>query len=137
MKAPLLKLAFVCTMVFMCTVSKAQKATKDSSNTVYAEVETLPLFPGGIPAFSDYISKNLRYPKEAFDKKIEGRVNVTFVIEKDGSITGVKPVGKYDSVLSQEAVRVVAASPQWKPGVQNNKYVRVQFTVPIVFNLKK
>ena len=137
MKATLLKLAFICTIVLSYTTSKAQKATKDSSNTVYAAVETIPQFPGGIPAFSDYISKNLRYPKEAYDKKIEGRVNVTFVIEKDGSLTGVRPVGKYDPILAQEAVRVVASSPQWKPGMQNNKYVRVQFTVPIIFNLKK
>jgi TonB family protein len=137
MKATLLKFAFICTAILSYTTSKAQKATKDSSNTVFSAVETLPQFPGGIPAFSDFIGKNLRYPKEAFDKKIEGRVNVTFIIEKDGSITGVRPVGKYDPMLSQEAVRVVASSPQWKPGMQNNKYVRVQFTVPIIFSLKK
>jgi len=133
----LFKLAFTLAIVLAYTASNAQKVTKDSSNTVLTTVETLPQFPGGVPAFSDYIAKNLRYPIEAYDKKIEGRVNVTFVIEKDGSLTGVRPVGKYDPTLAQEAVRVIASSPQWKPGIQNNKYVRVQFTVPIIFNLKK
>jgi protein TonB len=137
MKATLLKLAFICTIVLSYNTSKAQRATKDSTNTVFSAVETLPQFPGGVPSFSAYIANNLRYPKEAYDKKVEGRVNVTFIIERDGSLTAVKPVGKYDSILAKEAVRVVASSPQWKPGMQNNKLVRVQYTVPIVFSLKK
>jgi len=133
----LLKLAFTLVMALTCTASKAQNATKDSSNTVFSTVEILPEFPGGVPAFSQYIAKTLRYPKEAYDKKIEGRVNITFVVEKDGSISAVRPTGKYDPLLADEAVRVIMSSPQWKPGMQKNKFVRVQYTVPIIFSLKK
>jgi TonB family protein len=102
----------------------------------YDKAEKLPEFKGGMQAFYKFLSKNLRYPAEDQKARIQGRVNVTFVVEKDGSITNVRYVGKSPSeTLSAEAVRVLNESPKWIPAVQFGRMVRVQYTVPIVFTL--
>lgn len=104
-------------------------------DTVYSTVETLPEFPGGMNALLTYVAKNTRYPKKAVENKIEGKVIVNFIIEKDGSITNVKPYRNLSPDLDQEAMRVIRSMPKWKPGAQGGKPVRTAYTMPITFAL--
>jgi len=102
----------------------------------YNQPEKLPEFKGGMQAFYRFLSKTVRYPADDQKQHIQGRVNVTFVVERDGSITGVRNVGKSPSeTLTAEALRVVNESPKWIPAVQFGRPVRVQYTVPIIFSL--
>jgi periplasmic protein TonB len=107
-----------------------------SDKTVYTSVETLPEFPGGIKGFTNYVKSNLRYPAEAQKQKVQGRVNVSFVVEPNGKLSEVKAVGRPQPLLQDEAIRVMKASPLWTAGKQDGKAVRVQYTVPIIFALK-
>jgi TonB family protein len=82
-----------------------------------------------------YLATNVKYPEEAFNKGIEGRVILTFIVEKDGSISNVKVAKSVNEVIDAEAVRVVENMPKWKPGKQNGKEVRVKYTIPVTFRL--
>jgi protein TonB len=118
-------------------VDKASPTTTDDevlklSDSTYAYAEKAPEFPGGYFKFEAYINKNLRWPADS--EGFEGRVLVTFIVEKDGSLTGVKLVDKGLSVsLNKEALKLVAKSPRWLPGTQRNIPVRVRYTVAIPF----
>ncbi len=110
--------------------------TESNPNEIFTSVEVLPSFPGGMEAFGKYLGKALRYPSVAQENGVQGRVNVTFVVERDGSLTDIKPIGRQlGSGLEEEAVRVLKSAPKWTPGRQNGRPVRVQYTVPIVFTL--
>ena len=98
-------------------------------------VEQMPEFPGGANALFEYLAKNIHYPKEAAEKKIQGRVILTFVVEKDGSISRVKVVKSVEPSLDQEAIRVVKSMPKWTPGKQNGKNVAVKYAIPMTFRL--
>lgn len=106
-----------------------------SDDAVFMVVETDPEFNGGMEGLYEWMSSNVEYPQEAKEKNIQGVVYVTFVIEKDGSVSGVRVVRSPDPMLSAEAERVVKTMPKWKPGMQRNKKVRVQYTLPINFKL--
>ena len=105
------------------------------NSKVYDVVEEMPQFPGGPSALFEYLSKNIRYPVEAEKKGVQGRVIVTFVVERDGSIIDVKVVKSVDPSLDMEAKRVVSSMPHWIPGKQNGSAVRVKYTVPVTFKL--
>lgn len=102
-------------------------------SVVFEVVEKMPAFPGGMKALMEYLSKNVRYPTEAYAKGIQGRVIVSFVVTKDGSISDVKVARSVDPYLDKEAVRVISAMPKWKPGMQRGKEVNVRFAVPVSF----
>ena len=104
---------------------------------VLVVAEQMPSFPGGMEALNAYLSENIKYPIIAQEQGTQGRVIVQFVVEKDGSITDVVVVRTVDPYLDKEAVRVIQAMPKWVPGRQNGKEVRVKFTVPVTFRLKK
>jgi periplasmic protein TonB len=107
--------------------------TESNPNEIFTSVEELPKFNGD---FNKYLNKSLRYPAVAQENGVQGRVTVTFVVERDGSITDIKPIGRsLGSGLEEEAVRVLRTAPKWTPGRQNGRPVRVQYTVPIVFQL--
>ena len=108
----------------------------DEDNVVFTNVEQLPSFPGGVKAFGEFLARNLKYPEKAKKDKIQGRVYLTFIIEKDGSLSGIKVARGIGSGCDEEAVRVLAKSPKWNPGKQNGKIVRVGYTIPIFFNLE-
>jgi protein TonB len=97
----------------------------------------MPEFPGGEQAMFDFVANNVVYPQEARDKEIEGRVFVRFIIEKDGSVSDVKVAKGIGGGCDEEAVRVVKAMPKWKPGKQDGKPVRVNFTMPFFFKLQE
>lgn len=104
-------------------------------DSVFSNVEVLPTFPGGIKAFGNFLSENLKYPAEARKKNVQGRVFCQFVVEKDGSLTNIRIVRGIGEGCDEEAVRVLAISPKWKPGMQNGKEVRVSYTIPIFFHI--
>lgn len=99
---------------------------------VYTKVDTMPKFRGDI---NKYFRDSIRYPKGAKEKKIQCTVFVSFIIERDGSISDVKILRSPNNSLSTEAIRVVSTMPKWTPGKQNRKVVRVQWMVPIHFTL--
>ena len=123
--------------IFSFLTANAQKTVVSQKNQkVYEVVEQMPEYPGGMPALIEYLQTNIKYPKDAEKQKVEGRVLVQFVIETDGSVTDVKVTKKVFPSLDAEGIRVVQAMPKWTPGKQDGKLVRVQYTLPIVFNLK-
>lgn len=111
-------------------------SSKSPGSDAFDVVEEMPVYPGGMPAMMDFFYKNMKYPKEAFDAKQEGRVIAQFVVEKDGSITDAHIVKSVSPALDAEALRIVNAMPNWTPGRQNGKPVRVKYTVPLSFKLK-
>ena len=118
------------------TDSSSNNTIQEENERVFVEVEQLPEFPGGKKAFIQYLNENLVYPKSAFERKIEGNVVVSFVVEADGSITNVKVANSVDEDLDKEAVRVVKAMPKWIPGKHKGKAVPVLFRcLPINFQL--
>ena len=98
-------------------------------------VEQLPEYPGGMSAFIEWLTKNLKYPESARAQKVQGKVVVSFIINKDGSISDAKVAKSADALLDREAMRVIRLMPKWKPGIQNNEPCRTMFAVPIVFKL--
>ena len=103
---------------------------------VFDVVEQMPDFPGGMSALMTYLSKHIKYPVVAEENGIQGRVIVTFVVEKDGSITDVQVIKSVDPSLDKEAKRVVSTMPKWIPGKQNGSAVRVKYTLPVTFRLQ-
>ncbi|WP_342645872.1 energy transducer TonB [Mucilaginibacter sp. CSA2-8R] len=110
---------------------KVAEVTLSQTRDVYtSSVEVLPHFPGGVEGFTNFLKQNIN------NKKAEapGRVNITFVVEKDGSLSDVHAIGRNtESKAAEEAIRVIKLSPKWEPGKQNGQPVRVQYTVPVVF----
>lgn len=111
------------------------KVLSDSDDEVYTDVVTDPEFPGGMEALYQYIANNIQYPQLARDNAITGKVYVTFFVEKDGRITNPKILRDIGGGCGDEAIRVVKSMPRWSPGKQRGKPVRVQFNLPVNFNL--
>ena len=107
----------------------------DEPEKVYDVVEQMPEFPGSPYALYEFLTQSIQYPEEARKKSIQGRVIVTFVVEKDGSITNARVVKTLDPLLDAEALRVINVMPKWNPGKQNGEPVRVKYTVPVSFKL--
>lgn len=100
-------------------------------------VETKPTFMGGAAnQFSKWVNQRLVYPETAKENGVQGRVTLQFTVEKDGSLTNVKVLRSVDPSLDMEAVRVVSMSPKWTPGKQGDRYVRVSYTFPVIFQLR-
>ena len=106
------------------------------STKVFDVVEEMPSFPGGQGALMSYLASNIKYPVVAQENGVQGRVIVSFVVERDGSISDVRVARSVDPSLDREAQRVVKSMPRWKPGKQNGSAVRVKYTVPVVFRLQ-
>ncbi len=98
-------------------------------------VEYEPEFPGGMEALYAFLKENIRYPEAARKNRIEGKVYVTFTVEKDGSITHAQILHDIGGGCGQEAIRVVNSMPRWKPGTQRGKPVRIPFNLPVIFKL--
>ncbi|MEZ5172727.1 MAG: TonB family protein [Bacteroidia bacterium] len=103
---------------------------------IFTIVEQMPEFPGGEEKLFEYLGKNIKYPAMARENGITGTVYVTFVVEGNGKITDVKKLRGIGGGCDEEAIRVVKSMPEWKPGKQNGKSVRVQYNLPIKFTLR-
>jgi len=116
--------------------SDVKQVTEEDPNKIFTAVEQEPSFNGGIDKFYKYLQNNIRYPAVAKENNVQGKVFVTFVVEKDGSLTDIKVVRGIGSGCDEEAMRVLRNSPKWKAGIQNGRPVRVQYTMPISFTLQ-
>lgn len=143
-----MKLPYVlslCAMLFATAGSANGQSTADTavttheeqSDSVYVKVDKMAEFPGGMNGMMNFLSKNMRYPKEAMMNDIQGRVVVKFVINTDGSVSDAKIAHSVDSLLDAEALRIVNLMPNWTPGMNGGIPVRSYFNVPITFKLQE
>ena len=98
-------------------------------------VEQMPEYPGGMEALIQFMGQNMKYPKDAQKLNKQGRVLVTFIVEKDGCVSNAVVVKSVWPSLDAEALRLVRLMPKWTPGKQNGKVVRVKFTMPFNFSI--
>ncbi len=100
----------------------------------YFQVEVMPSFRGGdLTKFREWVGKRTNYPQAAIDNKIRGTVFLTFIVEKDGSVSNVTVIKGVHPLLDNEAVKVISESPRWSPGLQRGQPVRVRFQIPLSF----
>lgn len=109
---------------------------QEVENKVFDVVEVMPSFPGGNGALMEYLNGAIKYPVVAMENGVQGRVVVSFVVERDGSITDVQIARSVDPSLDREAMRVVREMPKWNPGKQNGAAVRVKYNLPVSFRLQ-
>jgi TonB family protein len=110
--------------------------TLDTEEQIFFIVEDMPEFPGGEPELRKFIANNIEYPAIAQEKGIQGRVYVTFVVDKNGEVANARIARGVDPSLDKEALRVVNSLPKWTPGKQRGEAVNVSYTVPINFALQ-
>jgi TonB family protein len=116
-------------------VERPVSAVQNPDQPVFM-AEVMPTFEGGgINTFRDWVMKNLKYPKEAFEKNIGGRVVVKFVVGRDGSVSNIEQIESPHELLYTEVVRVMSESPRWTPGMQKGEPISVMFILPIKFQL--
>ncbi|PLX05499.1 MAG: hypothetical protein C0598_14460 [Marinilabiliales bacterium] len=114
---------------------KSNTENTDSDEVVFTVVETMPEFPGGRSELYKYLGENIKYPESAKKDGVQGKVFVSYVVNTDGSITDAKILRGVSEELDAEALRVIKSMPNWKPGEQKGKKVRVAFNLPINFKL--
>ncbi|HTD39099.1 MAG TPA: energy transducer TonB [Mucilaginibacter sp.] len=127
----------ICLSVFS-VLAKAQVADTTSNNDpkkVWVKVDKEPQFPGGMEHLFNYLMTNLKYPEEAKKNGLSGKVFVGFVVEKDGSLTDIKVIKGVSPELDAEAIRLIKDSPKWRPGSAGGVPCRVQYNLPINFQL--
>ena len=117
--------------------SSAKAQRSDADSLTFTPVEKEPEFLGGLEKFFKFLTNNLHYPDQARENNVQGKVIVSFVVERDGTLTDVKVSRGLGSGCDEEAVRVLRASPKWKPGMQNGRPVRVAYTMPISFPINE
>ena len=107
-----------------------------STGEPFFVVEIMPSVKGGdINKFRDWVQRRTNYPQAAIEKKLKGKIFLTFIVEKDGTVTNVTVVKGVDPLLDNEAVKAIAESPKWSPGFQRGQPVRVRFQIPLDFQL--
>lgn len=109
--------------------------SSDKKREIYSVAEEMPMFPGGDGELFKYLGQNIKYPVQAMQKNIQGRVIVRFVVDKNGNVTDSEILRGASPLLDAEAIRVVNAMPKWTPGKQKGQFVNVYYTLPIVFKL--
>ncbi|MFQ3574812.1 MAG: TonB family protein [Cytophagales bacterium] len=117
--------------------TEAPKPKLPEKEEVFIMVEKMPVFPGGDIEMLRFLSKNIRYPKQAIQMGIEGRVFIQFTVGKDGCIKDVKIVKGIGGGCEEEALRVVNLMPAWEPGMMNDKAVAVKFVIPVNFKFSE
>ena len=120
----------------MATAAPATVSPTDTTVFSFISVKNPPKHPNGMPAFYNFLAQNIKYPKEAKENKIEGHVFMSFVVEKDGSLSDIKVDRKLGYGTDEEAVRVLKLSEKWTPGTVNEIPIRVKYNIPITFSLK-
>ncbi len=131
-----LAIALLAALGAMAHAQQPARATVTKSTEIFTVVEKNPEYPGGDEALYQFIASNIQYPEAAKADGKGGMVYLTFVIETDGTISDVKVLRSPHPALGEEAVRVVRLMPKWKPGKQRGKKVRVQYNLPINFQLQ-
>ena len=114
-----------------------EEKKENEEQVIFQVVEEMPDFPGGMKECMKFLARNIKYPVLAQEAKIEGRVIVQFVVDRDGSVNDIKVVRSISPQLDAEAVRVIGLMPKWNPGKQRGKAVAVKYTMPIQFRLQE
>lgn len=122
------------TVVAYSETSSGLSGNNDEKIYDFISIETQPSFPGGMAKFYDYLKQSVKYPEEAVKNNVQGKVFLSFVVEKNGDLSDIKVERKLGSGTDEEAVRVLKSSPRWIAGTQNGKLVRVKYNIPISFN---
>lgn len=102
---------------------------------IYTQSDKRPEFPGGVTALNEFIAKHIRYPEEAMERGIQGRVIVQFVIDEQGKVTNAEVVRSVSPELDKEALRIAGIMPKWNPGTRRGKPVKMKWSWPITFRL--
>jgi len=115
-----------------------ENITDEKTDKIYdfVSIEKQPEFPGGIKKFYDYLSKSIKYPKLAQENNVQGKVFLSFIVEKDGALSDVQITRGLGSGTDEEAVRVISESPKWNPGLAEGKAVRVKYNINVNFTLR-
>lgn len=119
---------------YIAPVREEEESAEEAQ--IFMVVESMPEYPGGEPALYKYLAENIKYPQMAKESGIQGRVFVTFVVERNGSVTDVRVLRGIGGGCDEEAIRVVNNMPKWTPGKQRGKSVRVQYNLPVKFTLQ-
>ncbi len=127
-------IALFATVAVMLTAGSLNVSAQEEEPMTQPEIA--PEFPGGTVALLSLIQQNIKYPEEAKEQEIQGRVIVQFTIEKDGSVSDVKVVKSVHPLVDEQVVRAVSAMPAWKPGMHEGKPVRVSYSLPFRFRLQ-
>ncbi len=115
-------------------VPEAEPAVEDE---IFLVAETMPSFmDGNLETFRTWVMQNVKFPQIALENNLQGRVVLSFVIDKDGRLTNIEVLQSPDRSLSEEAIRVLSKSPKWSPGKQRNQTVRVKYTLPVEFRVQ-
>lgn len=109
---------------------------EEEEEQIFTIVENMPEFPGGQEALFKYLGKSIKYPSMAVDAGIQGRVYVSFMVDKDGKVKNAKVLRGIGGGCDEEAIRVINAMPKWSPGKQRGQAVKVQYTLPVLFSLR-
>ncbi|HVM88541.1 MAG TPA: energy transducer TonB [Puia sp.] len=142
-----MKILLIISILLIGASAKAQDSlqlnlTKDSSKKINPDpalikVEIESAFPGGSNAWANFLNTNLKYPRKAIRKKIQGTVTVLFIVDKDGQVSNIQAIsGPEDGGLREEAIRVISISGKWTPAVQNGRLVKSYKKQPIAFKLE-
>ena len=130
------KLILIAALSFIAFASKAQTQTPVTDSTIYNSVQEPPVYPGGMSNFARYLGASIRYPMYSREHNIQGRVIIQFIVEKDGRLSNIHILRSVSPDIDQEAMRVMQGCPNWVPGTQSGKPVRVKFTIPLNFQLQ-
>ncbi|MBP3253135.1 MAG: TonB family protein [Bacteroidales bacterium] len=117
-------------------IAKVEDVEDEAEKVIFTVVEQQASFPGGTAELTKYLAQNIKYPQQARETGTSGKVYLTFVVEKDGSITDIKILRDIGAGCGEEAIRVVKAMPKWTPAKQRGKAVRQQFNLPVTFTLR-
>ena len=128
-------LAFVAMAVTLSAQENKTASAQTDSSRIFVDYEENAQFPGGEKACFKWMQEHIKYPESCRADSIQGRVNVSFIVERDGSIDSIKVVRSPDPALSEEAVRLVSEMPKWVPAKYYNKTVRSRLFLPIIFKL--
>ena len=126
-------LKFFGLVLFLSSVFTIRSYAQESD--ICKEPDVMAEYPGGKSALISYISENVEYPEECKKNKVQGKVFVSFIVDKSGKVVNTKVERGVDPLLDKEALRVVNSMGKWKPGTKDDKPVNVQFTLPIKFAL--
>ena len=132
----LFQIAFLLMLLSCSLAVNAQEGEPEvKEESIFIIVETPPSFPGGLGEFYNYVKRTIEYPEEAKKKKIEGKVFLSFIINKKGEIERIKVVRDIGGGCAEEAIRVLKSSGKWNPGMQRGRPVNTRMTLPIQFKL--
>nr|WP_067059754.1 energy transducer TonB [Mucilaginibacter sp. L294] len=132
------RLIFFSLLILLATITRATATLNvdtTKSTAVFTAIEHPPQYPGGVAAFNKHITENLKYPDVARLIGVNGRIVLTFVIDRDGKVVEVTPTNCIGAGCESEAVKVLQSLKTWQPGIQKGKPVRVQYSVPISFSI--